>query len=110
VAKEFAETENQEVFEKLNDYTLSVTNDFGHNSEADPEIRRIFNFKARNITTIYSMWYQSGMTSSQTIQNFSQLDSLDEVRDLHQRLSNMKGNPPPLPEPAAPAQKKELKL
>jgi len=89
--------ENTEVFEKLNDYTLSVVNDFARQSGADPELRRIFNFAAQDITTIYSMWYGHALTSSMHVEKFSALDSLDEVARMHEKLRDMKGHPPPLP-------------
>lgn len=89
--------ENPEVFEKLNDYTLSVVNDFGRMSKADPELRRIFNFAARDITSIYSMWYGSAVTSNMNVTKFSELDSLDEVQLMHRKLRDMGGNPPELP-------------
>lgn len=91
--------ENAEVFEKLNDYTLSVTYDFARQEKADPELRRIFNFAAQNITTIYSMWYGHAVTSSMHVEKFSALDSLDEVRMMHEKLKDLRGNPPPLPPP-----------
>jgi negative regulator of replication initiation len=89
--------ENAEVFEKLNDYTISATHDFARQEQADPELRRIFNFAAQNITTIYSMWYSRSVTSSMHVEKFSDLDSLDEVRRMHAKLHEMGGHPPPLP-------------
>lgn len=93
------EAQNPEVFEKLNDYTLSVVNDFARQSQADPELRRIFNFAAQNITTIYSMWYGASVTSSMQTQRFSELDSLNEVERMHRKLVSMGGQPPALPQP-----------
>lgn len=89
--------QNEEIFEKLNDYTLSVVHDFVRNDRADPELRRIFNFAAQNITTIYSMWYGEAVASNMQVQNFSELDSLDEVARMHAQLCQMDGHPPPLP-------------
>ncbi|MDP2206731.1 MAG: hypothetical protein Q8K65_10555 [Alphaproteobacteria bacterium] len=89
--------ENTEVFEKLNDYTLSVVNDFARQDQADPELRRIFNFAAQSVTTIYSMWYGHAVTSSLHVEKFSDLDSLDEVARMHEKLCDMDGHPPPLP-------------
>jgi hypothetical protein len=100
---------NEEVFEKLNDYTISATNDFNRQGEADPELRRIFNFKARQVTNIYSMWYCSGTTSSMQVQKFSELDSLDEVKDMHKKLCEMGGDPPGLPDILAPVTKPQGK-
>ncbi|MEZ0223230.1 MAG: hypothetical protein ACAH83_01650 [Alphaproteobacteria bacterium] len=105
------DVKNEEVFEKLNDYTLSVSNDFARQSRADPELRRIFNFKARQVTNIYSMWYSSGITSTMTIQKFSELDSLDEVKDMHKKLCELGGDPPGLPDIVSPVNKgKSLSL
>jgi hypothetical protein len=85
-----------EVYEKINDYTLSAVNDFDRQAGADPELRRIFNFKARQVTNIFSQWYGSSVSNSMVIQKFSELDSLDEVADMHSKLRDMGGNPPPL--------------
>lgn len=99
------DVKNQEVFEKLNDYTLSVTNDFGRQAGADPELRRIFNFKARQVTSIYSMWYSSSVTATMQVQKFSELDSLDEVKDMHKKLCELGGNPPGLADVVSPVNK-----
>jgi hypothetical protein len=105
------EVQNEEVFEKLNDYTLSVTSDFARHAQADPELRRIFNFKARQVTSIYSMWYSNGITSTMQIQKFSELDSLDEVKDMHKKLCDLGGEPPGLPDIVSPVNKgKSLSL
>lgn len=88
--------DNQEVFEVLNSYTISHTHDFGRNHKADPELRRIFNFAAQDITSIYSMWYGSAVTSTMQVQKFSELDSLDEARIMHSKLRELGGNPPEL--------------
>jgi hypothetical protein len=97
--------ENTEVFEKLNDYTLSVTNDFARQAGADPELRRIFNFQARQVTNVYSMWYGHAVSTNMTIQKFSELDSLDEVTAMHKKLCDMGGNPPGLPDIVQPVTK-----
>jgi len=86
--------ENPEIFEKLNDYTLSVTNDFERQEQADPELRRIFNFKARQVTTIFSQWYSAGVANNMDVKNFSQLDSLEEVELMRRKLIDLGGNPP----------------
>jgi len=101
------ENDEPEFFSKINDHTLSVVIDFNRQSQADPELRRIFNFKSRQITTIYSMWYGAGLTSSMETQNFSALDSLDEVRDMHRKLTELGGTPPAL-DPEGAIQKPRL--
>lgn len=88
--------ENEEIFEKLNDYTLSVVNDFARHSEIDPELRRIFNFKAQQVTSIYAQWRGTAVSGAMDIRNFSDLDSLDEVQSMHAKLIEMEGNPPSL--------------
>lgn len=52
------------------------------------------------------MWYSTGISTNMQIQKFSELDSLDEVAEMHKRLCEMGGNPPgltdvlqPLPKP-----------
>jgi hypothetical protein len=104
---------NDEAFEKLNDYTLSVTNDFQRMAQADPELRRIFNFEARQVTNIYTMWYGSGISTNMQIQKFSELDSLDEVKRMHQKLCDLGGDPPGIAEILSPVNKppgKQLSL
>ena len=95
------EDDQPEIYSKINDYTLSVVVDFTRQDRADPELRRIFNFKARQVTSIYSMWYGAGVTSNMETQNFSALDSLDEVAEMHKKLIRLGGKPPAL-EPSAP--------
>lgn len=87
---------NTEVYEKLNDYTISVTSDFERQSGADPELRRIFNFKARQVTTIFSQWASNAVANSVTIQKFSELDSLEEAELMWKKLKDMGGSPPEL--------------
>lgn len=87
---------NEEIYEKLNGYTLSVVNDFERQSDADPELRRIFNFTARQVTSIYTQWSKAGVSSSMTIQRFSELDSLEEVELMWNKLKALGGNPPGL--------------
>lgn len=95
------EDDQPEIYSKINDYTLSVVVDFTRQDRADPELRRIFNFKARQVTSIYSMWYNNGISSNMETQNFSALDSRDEVAEMREKLIQLGGNPPPL-EPCAP--------
>lgn len=85
-----------EVFEKLNDYTLSTYVDFDHQKQADPTLRRIFNFEARQVTTIFSMWYGASVTSALDVKNFSALDSLAEVERMRGKLIALGGHPPAL--------------
>lgn len=89
-------SDNPETYEKLNDYTLSVSTDFARLDGADPELRRIFNFRARQVTHIFSQWYGSGVSNSMVIQKFSELDSHDEVALMHGKLVELGGRPPDL--------------
>ena len=89
----------QEVFEKLNDYTLSTHIDFDHQKDADPCLRRIFNFAAREVTTIYSMWYSTGISTTMDVRGFSSLDSLAEAEKMRRELIKLGGRPPELENP-----------
>ena len=91
----------EEVFEKLNDYTLSTYVSFDLQKQADPTLRRIFNFEARQVTTIYSMWYRDGISSSVDIKNFSALDSQQEIERMRGKLVELGGSPPPPDDPDA---------
>jgi len=93
------EDDQPEIYSKINDYTLSVVTDFTRQASADPELRRIFNFKARQITTIYSMWYSQSVTSNMETQKFSELDSLEEVAEMREKLIRLGGTPPALEAP-----------
>ena len=86
--------ENRETFEKLNDYTLSVRTDFSHQAQSDPMLRRIFNFRAQQVTEIYSTWYRDGISTSMVQSRFSDLDSRDEVELMRGKLRELGGNPP----------------
>jgi hypothetical protein len=101
--------DNTETFEKLNDYTLSVATAFSIHSSADPLLRRIFNFNARQVTEIYSMWYGEGTSSSMQSRNFSDFDSQDEIALMHKKLREMGGHPPALDGLLKPLRKQGLK-
>jgi len=42
------------------------------------------------------LWYSASVANLIVIQKFSELDSLDEVADMHKKLRDLGGNPPPL--------------
>ncbi len=86
--------ENPETFEKLNDYTLSVRTNFTHQVESDPTLRRIFNFRAQQVTEVYSIWYRTSVSSNMVQTRFSDLDSQDEVELMRGKLRELGGNPP----------------
>ena len=95
-----------------NEYTLveseQVLNDGGNGVRIKGFITRAFNFLACEITTrtndlaFEGRGNQSGgsaaVSSTYTIQKFSELDSLGEVRFMHAKLVEMGGKPPALEE------------
>lgn len=100
----------------LNDYTLEVVQDLSdrspnlgsYNTHADYKLTRIFNFGTGQLTTLarhfsgiagrYSSDPGAGIASSLQMQtqDFRDLPSLHEVRLMHAKLKELKGNPPPL--------------
>lgn len=108
-----------ESYHKINDYTLEavqILNDksLGMGSFRSPSeyrLTRIFNFGTGQITTLarhfagvagqYSSDHGAGVTSSvqMHVQDFRDLPSLHEVKQMHRKLKvDLKGNPPPLEE------------
>ena len=88
-----------EKFEKINDYTLSVKTELGNNANWSHGITRLFNFKAAQVTTIFREWISGSsgpsVTSQMHVQNFGDVESQDEIRDMRARLIDQGGNPPP---------------
>ncbi len=81
-------------FKPLNDYTLSASEELYRNSSSSASIRKVFNFKARQVITTYEEWYNQGaLTSQMNVQNFSDLDSFDEVYDMAKELEAKGGHP-----------------
>lgn len=105
-----------EDYRKINSYTLEVVQDLGdaslnlgsYRSPSDYRLTRIFNFGSGQITTLarhfagvasnYSSDHGAGVASSlqMDIQDFADLPSLHEVKLMHKKLKELKGNPPPL--------------
>ena len=103
-----------EKFEKLNDYTLEVRIDMSpktHRPESyelgeTAKLRRIFNFRAAQVTTImqqsayiasdYSSEGGAGVTaaSQMNIQNFDDIQSQFEIELMHKKLCELGGKPP----------------
>lgn len=86
-----------EEFHKDNDYTLRV--EVTHQSQSNffRGLTRIFNFKSAQLSEISHQWLTSNgaaLSNSMTVQNFSDVGSKDEIRDMHQRLVMMGGKPP----------------
>lgn len=95
---------------KEDDYTLLATT----YTASGGTISRYFNFASQQVTTLYERKerekdtagsYQSTSTSvavalasELTVQNFSELDSLAEVKLMRDELVKLKGNPPELPD------------
>lgn len=115
-------------YRMLNDYTIKATDDLTESREewGQPRLSRIFNFRARQITTLYERGgtrefqiprggssfatetgYTAAVAGAMQIQNFSDLESGDEVAEMHKKLADLGGNPPPLEEvlPNAPVKK-----
>ena len=81
-----------------------------------PRLMRVFNFTARQVTTIYERGgiqkytipaassysdktgYSAAVTSSMDIHDFKDLPNPDEIRQMHERLVKAGGKPPPLEE------------
>lgn len=80
-----------------------------------PRLMRIFNFTARQVTTLYERGgiqkytipapttygsdkagYSAAVTSSMEIHNFHDLPNPDEIRQMHERLVKAGGKPPAL--------------
>lgn len=88
-----------ENFEKINDYTLCASTELGHNAAWSHKLTRVFNFKAAQVTTVYREWISnsngSTVTSQMSLQNFSDVESQEEIRDMREKLIELGGNPPP---------------
>lgn len=89
---------DDEKFEKSNDYTLCVSQVLQVEKDSKPTLMRIFNFQSRTLTDLFTRGFTGGFASSMTITRFSDLDSLDEVRLMHEKLRALGGHPPPLPD------------
>lgn len=80
-----------------------------------PRLMRIFNFSSRQVTTIYerggiqeytipkgsdygsnSKGYSAAVTSAMEIHDFKELPNPEEIQQMHQKLRDIGGNPPPL--------------
>ena len=104
-----------EEFVKENDYTLSVVKQevmelpsYGsYNAQRTLSLTRTFNFMSAQVTTVIrdSLFESHGSESGGSaaistqiiIQNFSDIDSKEEIKLMHQKLIEMDGKPPALP-------------
>lgn len=102
-------------FRRLDENTLLVRTDLAEAKEwGGARISRIFNFKARQLTTIYErgglsefkqprgeysnyeMAQMPAVTSSMTVQNFRDIEGSDEIAEMHAKLTTLGGKPPKL--------------
>lgn len=84
---------------KDNGYTLRVHTEDFTNAHHSRSITQLFNFKAAQVTTLAREWISvSGVTSStqMNIQNFSDIESKEEIREMHAKLVELGGTPPAL--------------
>lgn len=101
-------------FKRLDDSTLLARTDLADAKEwGGARISRIFNFKARQLTTIYERGgtqefqipdghyssktgYTAAVTSAMTVQNFRDLEGTEEIAEMHTKLTSLGGKPPKL--------------
>lgn len=104
----------QERLTKINDYTLlqtlrpadEETDAWGSTFYVKSQLTRSFNFLSAQVTTIsrdvtfQSRGSEAGGSSSVStqaiIQNFSDIQSDAEIRLMHAKLKELRGNPPPI--------------
>lgn len=81
-------------------HILRAENSLSSQSNYARSLTRIFNFESRQVTTIYNDWIVagngSGVSSQMHVQNFSEVESQDEIRSMHAKLKEEGGNPPEL--------------
>ncbi len=94
-----------EKFEKMNDYTLLVSSDLSRVAgylHGGRVLTNIFNFQTRQKTTIYdhviSYNTQMSVASQMQIENFKDIECKDEVIAMHEKLRELGGNPPDMPD------------
>jgi hypothetical protein len=102
----------QETFTKENDYTLgqhwSEATDHGDYTVDKVKLSRYFNFLSCQVTTLFrekltepgtnDVAGMGALTSQLKIQNFSDIESPNEIRLMHAKLLEQEGKPPPLDE------------
>lgn len=83
-----------------NDHSLRVENEYFSSSIHSRSVMRIFNFKSAQVTTVYREWIAdsagNAVTSQMNVQNFSDIESPAEIRDMHAKLVELGGRPPAL--------------
>lgn len=97
-------------YEKLDDQTLAVSQDVSAltNDSTHRYLRRIFNFRAKSVTTIYETRC-GGSSTSPTLseRSFSEIDGKGALQDAFDKLVELGGNPDPLQEPDADGARKK---
>ncbi|MCC7037460.1 MAG: hypothetical protein IT560_09170 [Alphaproteobacteria bacterium] len=89
---------SSESFDKDNAYTLVQNTTYISTNHHNRSIARIFNFKAAQVTTIAREWISGSagntLHSQLDVHNFSEIDSKDEIREMHKKLVELGGTPP----------------
>ena len=117
------------IFRKIDEYTLQAITPLGEKDEwGNARIRRIFNFQARDVTTLYerggkvdykipgnSNYVEKAaaamaVTSSMTQRSFSDFDSMEEIIAMHAKLKSLGGTPPAIDDLVNTLPKKPAKL
>lgn len=92
-------------FTKENDYTLNVETESFNNANHSRTLTRIFNFKAAQVTTLSREWmsFSAGVTATHAmnIQNFSDIESKEEIREMREKLIELEGQPPEINDAAS---------
>lgn len=103
-------------YKKLDDYTLQAVTDISENSGewGAPRLRRIFNFRAREVITLYERGgiqdftipgnttynsktgYSAAVTSAMNSRSFGDYESQDEIIAMYAELVRRGGKPPAL--------------
>lgn len=83
-------------YRKIDNVTLEALQEI--NSSAS-RLSRIFNFEAQQLVVLYqNREYNSGVaiTAAMTTHNFADLPNPEEIKKMHEKLTELGGNPPAL--------------
>lgn len=58
--------------------------------DAELELRRVFNFRAQQVTTIYSVWVGASVTTVTAVQSFNDL-GIEEIEDMRKKMGDLGG-------------------
>lgn len=92
----------------INPQTLSVKTTLDSTQNVyQRNLTKIFNFESQQVTTIFDTWLISNgagaaLTSQMTVQNFSDVQSQEEIKRMWDKLVELKGKPSPLEEATLP--------